>query len=181
MRQAKGMIQTALIVEDDTAVLNAYRRGLEHATEMRVLTAPDLGMARELLRQHHLDLAIIDLQLPDGSGIELIGELRAAAPRAFIALVSAVGSIESAVHAMRAGADDVIPKPVTVTEILRRVACGTAPQVSAVHTPTLDSAIWQHVHRVLADCNGNVSMTARLLGMHRSRLRRLLSQQAPHA
>jgi two-component system response regulator RegA len=174
------MFRTALIVEDDTLVLNGYCRGVERTASMQALPAPDLLKARELLGRHRPDLAIVDLVLPDGSGLDLIAELRSADAKMFIVLVSAFASIECAVHAMRAGANDVISKPVTFAEILHRVGSHGEPEDDLAKPATLDSAIWNHIHRVLADCGGNISMTARLLRVHRSRLRRILAQQAPH-
>lgn len=172
-------IRTALAVDDDAFVLDQYRLGLQRVAETRVRTATDVKTARRYLRSDPPDLAIVDLVLPDGSGIDLVAEIRVASPMASIVVVTGFGSIQTAVHAMRAGADDVVPKPIRIAEILKRALGERAPASEAPRTPTLDAALWQHIHRVLGDCDGNVSQAARRLGLHRSRLRRLLARHAP--
>lgn len=172
-------IRTALAVDDDTFVLDQYRIGLQRVADVGVRTATDVKSARQYLRCDPPDLAIVDLVLPDGSGIELVAEIRVASPTATIVLVTGFGSIQTAVDAMRAGADDVLPKPIRISEILDRALGERSSSGDTPSTPTLDAALWQHIHRVLGDCDGNVSQAARRLGLHRSRLRRLLARHAP--
>jgi two-component system response regulator RegA len=74
----------------------------------------------------------------------------------------------------------VIFKPVSLTEIIQRIEDdheGAEPDID--DTPTLARAEWEHIMRVLEDCQGNVSMAARRLGIYRSSLQRKLRKYAP--
>jgi len=160
--------------------LAACKRSL--GRERTVNTAFDAGMALQLARAHDFDLAIIDLRLGNESGITLVRDLKAERPDTTIAMVSGYLSVSSAVAAVRAGADLILFKPVTFREIVRRVEEGMPSlDPSIEETPTLARAEWEHITRVLADCNGNVSMAARRLGIHRQSLQRRLRKFPPRA
>jgi len=89
-------------------------------------------------------------------------------------------SIETTVAAMRAGADDVRQKPVPPLALLRWVNHGTwDPAGDPVPTATVERVQWEHVRRVVADCGGNHSRAAQLLGIGRATLRRQLRKRAP--
>lgn len=169
---------TVLIVDDDPTLLAAFASHVSRRTGSVALTATTASGARELANKHHPELAIIDMQIGGDSGIELIRELKREHPGMTAVLISGYGSVQSTVLAMRAGADDVLVKPVTWAEIVQRLE----PEGDAeeqVRTPTLARAQWEHVHRVLADCDGNISLAARKLGMYRSTLQRWLRRNAP--
>jgi two-component system response regulator RegA len=168
--------RTVLVVDDDETLLRAYAGAARHG--VRVITAATRDEARSLAREHLPEVAIIDLQLGAESGIDAIRDVRTANPEAHIVLISGYGSIESTVAAMRAGAHDVVEKPVTLAEILRRVGGGKIVERHA-DPLSLERAQWEHVQRVLADCGQNKSKAARVLGIPRSRLRRLLARPAP--
>lgn len=150
--------------------------------ERTVSTASDAGVALQLAHAHDFDLAIIDLRLGTESGITLVRDLKVDRPDTTIAMVSGYLSVSSAVAAVRAGADLILFKPVTFREIVRRVEEGMPSLDPTVEeTPTLARAEWEHITRVLADCNGNVSMAARRLGIHRQSLQRRLRKFPPRA
>jgi len=130
-----------------------------------------------IARTKHPDLAVVDLQLGSESGIDVVGELRKRYADLTIVLMTGYGSVDAAVAAMRAGANDVIAKPFTTPELLRRAAgmpVGFDPE-----TPSLARALWEHCDRVVRNCEGNKSLAARCLKMHRSRLRRILAKGPP--
>lgn len=114
---------TILLVDNDLAVRDVFRRALEHAGSI-VLTTVTGHSAIDLLRRNAIDLAIVDLNLPDMSGMEVIR--RAAAegrPHPFI-LMGACLTIHVSVEAMKLGAFDVVEKPVAIDRLLRMVgAC----------------------------------------------------------
>jgi two-component system response regulator RegA len=173
-------VRTVLVVDDDEALLAACKRSL--GRERGVMTASDARVALQLARAHPPDLAIIDLRLGPESGIHLVRDLKAERPELVVALVSGYLSVSSAVGAVRAGADVILFKPVTFREIVRRVEEGV-PSIdpNIEETPTLARAEWEHITGVLADCNGNVSMAARRLGIHRQSLQRRLRKFPPRA
>jgi len=172
-------IQSVLVVDDDDRLLRAYKRTAGRS----VFTANNPDTAREIVIAEHPDLAIVDLRLGSGSGIDLIRDLKHECPNLVVALCSGYLSVATTVSAMRAGADMVLFKPVTFEEILKRVEEGDEEGdeegADLDETPTLARAEWEHIMRVLADCNGNVSMAARRLGIYRSSLQRKLRKYAP--
>ena len=166
-----------MAVDDDEHILGGYRRGFGRERDVHATTDP--AMARELARSEPIDLAIIDLRLKGDSGIALTRDLRRERPDLLIALCSGYLSVEIAVAAVHAGANAVLFKPITPREILRRMEEGPAFEPDLDDTPTLARAEWEHITRVLADCNGNVSLAARRLGIYRSSLQRRLRKFAP--
>jgi two-component system response regulator RegA len=124
------------------------------------------------------DLVVAEVRLGGECGIDLIEPLRQAHPDCTIALVSAYLSVALTAVAVRKGAHLVLFKPIHPSEIVRRL-----PQLDAdgceYRTPTLARAEWEHIQRVLLDCNGNVSEAARRLGILRQSLQRRLRKHAP--
>lgn len=103
--------RTALIVDDERdirelLVLTLGRMGL------RISTAANLAEAREQLAVHRYDLCITDMRLPDGNGIELVHEIARNHPSTPVAMITAFGSMDLAVEALKAGAFDFVSKPV---------------------------------------------------------------------
>lgn len=168
--------RTILVVDDDERLLRAYSR--THPQAVTFFTAQDSATALALAGEHHPELVIVDLQLGKESGITLVRELRTSLPDACIVLVSGYGSIDTTVSAMRAGADDVVEKPVTLREIIFRVE-RELNDPTTFEPATLERAQWEHIQRVLGDTNGNISMAARKLGVYRTTLRRWLRKSAP--
>lgn len=107
---------TILVVDDDDSVLAAYRRGLEHL-RYNVLASTTGQSAIDLVRQQPIRLLIVDLNLPDMSGMEVMRRLAAEHnPRPFI-LVSGFLNVEISVQAMRLGACDVLEKPLSIERL----------------------------------------------------------------
>jgi two-component system response regulator RegA len=180
LSQVSGMEGgVVLLVDDDESWLRACERGLRSLTSA-VHVATGAAEALALAREHTPDLVVADLRLRGESGVELIEPLRAALPHSTIVVVSAYLSVAVTAEVMRKGADQVLFKPVDPSEILRRARL---PEVAdAEHawtTPTLARAEWEHISRVLLDCNGNVSEAARRLGILRQSLQRRLRKHPP--
>jgi two-component system response regulator RegA len=171
-------IRNVLVVDDDETLLASWRRMI--ARERTVATASDIPTARQLAQKHTFDLAIVDLRIGANSGIDLIKHLKRDHPELLIVLCSGYLSVTAAVAGVHAGADIVVFKPITFREILSTIDKHDQNDVPEIHdTPTLARAEWEHIMRVLADCNGNVSMAARRLGIYRSSLQRRLKKFAP--
>jgi len=106
--------RSALVVDDERdirelLVLTLGRMGL------RISTAANLAEARELLASNAYDLCITDMRLPDGNGIELVSEIAQHYPRTPVAMITAFGSMDLAVEALKAGAFDFVSKPVDIS------------------------------------------------------------------
>ena len=164
-----------LLVEDDSALAAATRNSMERRG-ITVWHADSAIAARALIGTTEFDAAVLDLRLPGDSGLTLIAPLRAAYPDMRILLLTGYASIATAVDAIKLGATNYLPKPATVSEILAALE-QDAPEadrpVSANPLP-VDRLEWEHIQKVLAEHDGNISATARALQMHRRTLQRKL-------
>ena len=119
-----------MLVEDHTAFRQALAFLLGHEPDIEVVAqAGSLAQAREtlLLVEGHLDVAVLDLVLPDGDGSELIGELRRRNPGVSIVVLSAAMGPGHLEEAVKAGADAVLDKvesPPTIAYEVRRLSAG---------------------------------------------------------
>ena len=115
-------------------------------------------------------------------GIRHRGARRAPAidPATRVLMLTGYGSIATAVEATRRGAVGYLPKPADADEIVAALTGQAGPEAGAeFETPSLARAEWEHIQRVLQDCDGNVSETARRLGIHRRSLQRKLQKYPP--
>jgi two-component system response regulator RegA len=169
-------IRTLLVVDDNEQLLRAYASAL--AAKWCVATATCCADAHRLVRKCRFDAAIFDLRLRDGSGLDLLKDVKIASPETLVVVITGYSTVKSTVWAMRLGAHDVISKPVSQAELVHSLdGIGNEPNDTA--TPTADRALWEHVHRVVDDCDGNLSMAARRLDVTRGTLRRWLQMPAP--
>jgi two-component system response regulator RegA len=171
-----------LVVDDDvvfaeTLALSLGRRG--HAARH----AADLAAALSLADTEPFDAVILDLRLGSESGLHLIEPLRDRLPDAPILLLTGYASIATAVEAIKLGAVHYLPKPAGVDDILAALgrAAGDAG-IAPPETPlSVDRLEWEHIQKVLAEHDGNLSATARALRMHRRTLQRKLAKRPVRA
>jgi two-component system response regulator RegA len=171
-----------LIVDDDRVLRERLARALRDRGHV-VLTAAGVAEALAVADAAHPARAVIDLRMPDGSGLELVRALRDRDERIEIVVLTGYGSIATAVEAIRLGATYYLHKPADADDILTSFARGAAPPLKAGDaddpTPSLARAEWEHINRVLVDCGGNVTLAARRLGLHRRSLQRKLQKYPP--
>ncbi|MFT4255620.1 MAG: sigma-54 dependent transcriptional regulator [Pseudoxanthomonas sp.] len=106
--------RTALIVDDERDIRELLTLTLGRIG-LRVDTASNLGDARELLSRNRYDLCFTDMRLPDGDGLELVGEIARNYPQTPVAMITAFGNMELAVEALKRGAFDFVSKPVDIS------------------------------------------------------------------
>ncbi|MFM7118030.1 MAG: response regulator transcription factor [Planctomycetota bacterium] len=178
------MAQQSILVVDDDDIL---RTRLEKAFAKRGLTvycASNLRAAIEIASEHKPDLAVLDLKMPDNSGLQVLKELIAICPDLRAVILTGYGSIANAVEAVKLGAVNYVTKPADADQVLAAfekvdVAATEEAEVSDLQPPSLAAAQWEHIHRVLADCGGNISEAARRLDIPRRTLQRKLKKMAP--
>jgi two-component system response regulator RegA len=173
---SKDALPSILLVDDD-AIL---RERLAQAIRARGYEVRTAGSADEAMREADRDspeMAVVDLKMPGGSGIEVLRALRRQDPSTKVLMLTGYGSIATAVEAVREGAIGYLPKPADADEILAALnGTQSTKQQPGIETPSLARAEWEHINRVLTDCGGNISQAARLLGLHRRSLQRKLSK-----
>ncbi len=106
----------ALIVDDEPDIRELLEITLGRM-DIDTVSAENVSTAKESLAQHQFDFCLTDMQLPDGNGIELVQHFSANYPQVPVAMITAHGSMESAVEAFKAGAFDFIPKPVNLEHL----------------------------------------------------------------
>ena len=174
-----GQGRRVLLVDDDAALRRNMVRLLEREGFV-VAAAAGLKEAYEIAADVQPELAVVDLNLKDGHGMELVGGLQAVRPGIRVLVLTGYDSIASSVLALRAGAIGYLPKPVRPAELVAALT-GTAAEVTDPGaTPmSADRVRWEHIQRVFEQCGRNVSETARRLNMHRRTLQRILAKRAP--
>jgi len=169
-----------LLIDDDELYARTLQRSLaRRGIDTRI--ALNASQALELARQQPPDFALVDLKLGESSGLQLIEPLRALREDMRILLVTGYASVATAVESIKRGADDYLPKPASLTSILRALGVekSEAPEPEDTMTP-LHRLEWEHIQQALAETDGNISAAARLLGMHRRSLqRKLLKRPGP--
>lgn len=138
-----------------------------------------------IIKKEKPDMAIVDLKMPGKSGLELIKTVKELDLRIKMVVLTGYGSIGTAIEAVKSGALGYVSKPADVEEILtafdkdgQAKASGPA-ESNEITAPTLARVEWEHINRVLADCDGNVTKAAQRLGLHRRSLQRKLLKYPP--
>lgn len=180
MSGPKWALRRVLIVDDDTAFCRVVARNL-HRRGVETETAHDAEAALAAAKRFHPDGILLDLKLGRDNGLNLIQDLRERCPRARIVLATGFASIATAVEAIHRGAVNYLPKPFAVDMLLAAFEYHLE-QESPVTPPAEPLSMrrqgWEHLQRVLNECDGNVSATARLLGVDRRTIQRQISKHS---
>lgn len=167
-----------LIIDDDNLFAQTLVRSLARRGQT-AKAAVDGTMALALCREHPPQRIILDLKLDQASGLHLIRDLLQAAPGCRIVVLTGYSSIPTTVEAIKLGAVDYLCKPASLDDIVSAFERSEGnPAVSVPASPhSVDRLEWEHIQRVLAEYAGNISATARALGMHRRTLQRKLQKK----
>jgi two-component system response regulator RegA len=175
-------IRSVLIVDDDEAFRLRLRRAFA-SRGWEANCAADRSEALTQARQYAPDLILVDLRMPDVDGLDLVSELRGMDDSSRIVVLTGYGSIATALTAVKRGANHYLSKPIDVDQIIaafEELERGEEHETKPLKTvPSLARVEWEHIQRVLADCAGNVSQAARVLGIHRRSLQRKLTKYPP--
>ena len=105
-----------LLVEDESVFANAVRKHLLRK-QYDISLANDLKSARQYIKENIPDLILLDMRLPDGSGLDLLNEIKSKNTNIEVLVMSAYGELEDAVSAMKLGASDYLKKPIDLEEL----------------------------------------------------------------
>jgi two-component system response regulator RegA len=170
-----------LIVEDDEPLRARLARAFQ-ARGFDVRQAGDIPNAEAVAAAEPPEFVVLDLRMPNGNGLDLIPRLLAADPATRIVVLTGYGSVATAIEAVRRGAVHYLTKPADADEIVAafsRDAAGLATTQAPLQPMSLDRVEWEHINRVLVDCQHNISEAARVLGIHRRSLQRKLTKYPP--
>lgn len=174
-----------LIIEDDQGLATVLsRRMARHGFECQLShDASDALLTARHFQPSHI---LLDMKLAKDNGLNLIVPLRNLLPKTMMVLLTGYASIATAVEAMRLGANNYLAKPVDTHTLLAALSLGEqssepSNNTAAITVDELDDlplspkrVEWEHIQQVLTANQGNVSETARQLGMHRRTLQRKL-------
>jgi two-component system response regulator RegA len=163
-----------LLVDDDVTFCLVLKRALRRYG-FSVVTAHSIAEALREAKSFQPTHAVVDLKLGDDSGLHLIEPLLALNDEMRIIVLTGYGSIATAVNAIKAGAENYLAKPLGVDGILS--AFDSKASSEDLTPMSLKRMEWEHLQRILEEHDGNISATARSLGMHRRTLQRKLRKR----
>ncbi|MCC7517147.1 MAG: response regulator [Pseudomonadales bacterium] len=194
----RSEVLNILLVEDDEVFASVLCRSLQRRGH-RVQWVADLAAARVAITSQAGETAdreaadretadretadwshaILDLKLAHESSLPLIPALLALNPQMQILILTGYASIQTAVQAVKLGAINYLCKPADTDAILQALCNPAADELAPVaeNPLSVDRLEWEHIQKVLADHEQNISATARALGMHRRTLQRKLAKK----
>ncbi|MEL6869959.1 MAG: response regulator, partial [Pseudomonadota bacterium] len=105
-----------LIVDDEPDIRDLLEMTVS-AMQLATCTAADIASAKKQLARQSFDLCLTDMRLPDGDGLSLVSHIQKTAPGTPVAVITAHGSVEAAVTALKNGAFDFLSKPLDVANL----------------------------------------------------------------
>ncbi|MBE7376101.1 two-component system response regulator [Stutzerimonas stutzeri] len=177
--QQEGEEQPHLLLVDDDPT---FTRVMARAMSRRGLQVSIAGSAEEglmLAKQDIPDYAVLDLKMEGDSGLVLLPKLLELDPEMRVLILTGYSSIATAVEAIKRGACNYLCKPADADDVLAALLSQHADLDSLVpeNPMSVDRLQWEHIQRVLSEHDGNISATARALGMHRRTLQRKLQKR----
>lgn len=161
-----------LIVDDEPDIRELLEITLGRMS-LQTETAPDLSSAKELLYSGKYDLCLTDMRLPDGDGIELVELIQNEFNQTPVAVITAHGSTETAIKALKTGAFDFVSKPVDLQKL--RDLVSSALQLSSQNKSTNHSSGAHTTNSKSLNIKGSSTAIERL----REQIRKLARSQAP--
>jgi two-component system response regulator RegA len=169
-----------LLVDDDEVFCSVLEKAMIKRG-FNVTCAHSVPHALECTKTFSPEYAIIDLKLPGPSGLVLVEKLKELDSGTRIIMLTGYASITTAVEAIKLGAVHYLAKPVDADEIMmsfERIVGDHSAKIKT-HALSVGQYEWEYIQRVLLENDGNVSVTAKKLKMHRRTLQRKL-YKSPH-
>src|SRR4051794_33683201 len=129
---------TLLIVDDESSIQLAFRRAFRK-DDLEVLTAGSSAEGLELVRRHRPDVIILDVHLPDDTGLETLRRLRQIDAQSPVVFITGKSTTDTAIEAMKLGAYDYLVKPLELSQ-LRQVLDRAFAISRAMHVPAVVAA-----------------------------------------
>jgi len=169
---------TLLLVDDDEDFLSVLAAAMRKRG-FTVSLANSAENAFELAKNDPPEFAVVDLKMPGNSGLVLVRQLAVLEAGTKIVVLTGYASITTAIEAIKLGATHYLAKPVDADEIVAAFEkqSGNADVELSSSPLSVNRLEWEHIQRVLAENDGNISATARSLNMHRRTLQRKLGKK----
>ncbi len=171
-------LPTLLLVEDDTLFCQVMGAALaKRGFSVQVAHNVNEGIA--LSMKVPPEFAVVDLNMPGPSGLILLKHLIDVDPNTRVIILTGYASIATAVEAIKLGAIHYLSKPADADEVVAAFYRndGNTDVDIATKPLSVSRLEWEHIQKVLNNHNGNVTATARALGMHRRTLQRKLQKR----
>jgi len=170
--------QSRLLLADEDEIHCAVLARALQRKGFRVTVAHNCRAALAAAAEYPPEFAVVDLKFPDGSGLNLVKQLMGMHKHMRVVVLTGYASIATAIEAVKLGAHYYLTKPANADDIVEALHRDFAATSAPIREKPLsvNRLEWEHINRVLTRNNGNISATARLLGMHRRTLQRKLSK-----
>jgi len=178
-KKEKNMSEARLLLVDDDPVFLRVLGKAMHKRGYEVVTASTIADAVALARVVKPGMAVVDLKLEGESGLDLIPLLIEINPQMNVVVLTGYSSIATAVTAVKRGASEYLSKPVTAGDVDRalRGEWKREDQLEDLTPMSVERLEWEYIQKVLKENDGNISATARSLGMYRRTLQRKLAKK----
>jgi len=166
-----------LIVDDDVTFCRVLQTAMEkRGFDTRI--AHDVNSGIAAANDDPPEYAVVDLNMPGESGLILVKQLKQLDKHTHIVVLTGYASVATAIEAIKLGAIHYLAKPADADEILAAFNRDEGDANTPLPTRPLSVARleWEHIQKVLLECDGNISETARRLNMHRRTLQRKLAK-----
>lgn len=186
-----------LVIDDDLVFNQTLCRTLNRRVK-ETYSAQNMQQALDAVDKYKPDCAVLDLNLGDENGIDFITPMLQRHPNLKILILTGYSSLTTAVKAVKMGAINYLAKPVDVDTILNYLQDEAKSDVNNKNNQdvenykinekddkerekllplSLENLEWEHIQRILSENDGNITVTARKLGMHRRTLQRKLQKK----
>ena len=167
-----------LLVDDDMVFCQVLAAALTKRG-FDVSIAHDVAEAMSTAETRQVEYAVIDLNLPGPTGLTLVRHLCSQDRKPRVVVLTGYASIATAVEAIKLGAVHYLAKPADADEIVAALhnELGDSETAISEQPMSVRRLEWEHIQKVLAESDGNISEAARRLNMHRRTLQRKLQKR----
>lgn len=167
-----------LLVDDDKIFCQVLSQALERRG-YQVNIAHNVTQGSEIAQLSPPECAVVDLNMPGSSGLVMVETLKNLDQHTKVVVLTGYSSVATAVEAVKLGATHYLTKPADAEEIISAFDReeGDASIEVTQKPKSVNRLEWEHLQKVLMDCDNNISEAARRLGMHRRTLQRKLQKR----
>ncbi|HEU4610866.1 MAG TPA: sigma-54 dependent transcriptional regulator [Kofleriaceae bacterium] len=148
LREVPADAGIVLVVDDETAIVESLTK-IFRREGLNVLSATDGNAGLDLLRKHRVGVLLTDLMMPNTSGMDLLRAAKTIAPETEVVLMTAYGTVETAVDAMKEGAYDFVTKPLKRAHVVRIVKNALEKQSLLVENRSLKAQLAEKRRRAI--------------------------------